>query len=146
MKINRDTDYAVRCMLLMSGNPGKTFIIGEIAKEKAIPESFLAKILQKLTRAGWLRSIRGTNGGFVLVKDPRDITLLDIVEAINGKIIVNKCTDIQDRCALMDDCPTFPIWLEIKQMIEQRLRQYEFATLAQKYNNNITGRKTPSGE
>jgi Rrf2 family protein len=145
MKINRDTDYAIRCMLLLSGNPEKTFVIGEIAKEKAIPESFLAKILQKLTRAGLLRSIRGTKGGFVLMKPPRDITILDIVEAVNGKIVVNRCTTMADRCVLMDDCPTFPIWHEVKQMIEERLRKYDFATLAEKYKHNATGVKTPSG-
>ncbi|KWT88357.1 RrF2 family transcriptional regulator [Candidatus Magnetominusculus xianensis] len=144
MKINRDTDYAIRCVLLMSGNPEKTFVIGEMAKEKAIPESFLAKILQKLTRAGILRSIRGANGGFVLIKSPQDINLLDIVEAINGKIVINRCTTADDRCVLIDDCPTFPIWLEIRQMIEERLRHYEFATLVSKYKNSITG-ITPSG-
>ncbi|MBF0553782.1 MAG: Rrf2 family transcriptional regulator [Nitrospirae bacterium] len=144
MIINRDTDYAVRCVLLMSGNHGKTFVIGEIAKQKAIPESFLAKILQKLTRAGIVESIRGAKGGFVMAKDPRDITLLDVVEAINGKIVINKCTTAEDRCVLMHDCPTFPLWFEIKQMVEQRLRQYEFATLAKKYEASATG-KTPSG-
>ncbi|MBF0488445.1 MAG: Rrf2 family transcriptional regulator [Nitrospirae bacterium] len=142
MVINRDTDYAVRCILLMSGNPEKTFVISEIAKEKLIPGSFLAKILQKLTRGGIVGSIRGAKGGFVLAKAPCDITLLDVVEAINGKIVINRCTTEEGKCELMQDCPTFPIWLDIKQMVQQRLKQIDFATLAKKYGNSVTG-KTP---
>ncbi|MBF0516614.1 MAG: Rrf2 family transcriptional regulator [Nitrospirae bacterium] len=144
MKINKDTDYAIRCMLFMSGNPDKTFVIGQIAKEKAIPESFLAKILQKLTKAGFLRSIRGTRGGFVMIKDPQDITLLDIVEAINGKIVINRCTMPDDRCELNENCPTSNIWLEIRQIVEERLSHYDFKALSNNYINGVTG-KTPSG-
>ncbi|MCG6552219.1 MAG: Rrf2 family transcriptional regulator [Candidatus Magnetominusculus sp. LBB02] len=144
MRINRDTDYAIRCVLYMSGAPEKTYVISEIAKEKAIPESFLAKILQKLTKTGFLKSIRGTKGGFVLLKHPKDITLLDVVEAINGKILVNKCTTAEDRCMLIDNCPTFDIWFDIKKMIEDRLRGYEFSTLAARYADGVTS-KTPSG-
>ncbi|MBF0457254.1 MAG: Rrf2 family transcriptional regulator [Nitrospirae bacterium] len=140
MVINRDTDYAVRCMLFMSGNPEKTFVIGEIAREKLIPESFLAKILQKLAKAGIIRSIRGAKGGFVLIKHPRDITLLDIIEAITGKVVINRCSTEEGRCVLINNCPTFPIWHEIKQMVEERLKHYDFQTLAKKYNNSVTGK------
>lgn len=128
MQITRQTDYAIRCVLYMSEFPVKVIMVDEIAKAKAIPKSFLSKILQKLARAGIVKSYRGVNGGFQLTRKPRDISLLDVIESIEP-IAMNKCAINQRMCSLSDACSVHPVWVELRKDVEKSLRQYTFANL-----------------
>jgi len=93
MEITQETDYAVRCVLYLSrGRQGETVMIDRIAADMKIPRSFLAKILQKLAKGGIVTSFRGVKGGFMLAKLPAEISLLDVVEAIEGPVSMNRCT------------------------------------------------------
>ena len=64
-----------------------------------IPEKFLAKILQRLSKAGLLRSIRGSNGGFSLRKPAGKITMLEVIEALEGPVAINRCLLRKGECA-----------------------------------------------
>jgi Rrf2 family protein len=89
MKIARETDYAVRCLLFMARSPLAIHTVGEIAESQKIPSCFLAKILQKLVRAGLLSSSRGVRGGFRFRRNPRDVTLLSAIEAVEGPLALD---------------------------------------------------------
>ena len=70
---------------------GSVVMIDEVSREEKIPKSFAAKIFQSLAKAGLVKSNRGTGGGFTLVKQPGTITVLDVIEAIEGKIAFQRC-------------------------------------------------------
>ena len=70
---------------------GQPVMIDAVSKEEGIPKSFLAKIFQDLAKAGLLRSQRGAGGGFTLAKSPDNISVLEIIEAIDGKIALQRC-------------------------------------------------------
>src|SRR5678815_3687178 len=92
MQITRQADYAVRAVLHLArmGNNDRA-ATSTIAKEQNIPPSFLAKIISQLSIAGLLHTSRGARGGVTLARDPKDITLLEVVEAIDGPIQLNEC-------------------------------------------------------
>lgn len=130
MQITRESDYAISCILYMATEPEKTYFISELAKPHYLPESFLAKILQKLSKSGFVKSIRGIKGGFLLAKKPKEISLFDVVESIEGSIAINMCTIDAGSCAVCADCPVHPVWVEIKNDVENKLRMYDFETLS----------------
>ncbi len=124
----RDMQW-IRCIMCMAENPEKMFAVNDIAHSQLIPKGFLAKTLQKFARAGLLRSSRGATGGFRLAKKPEEINLLEIIEVIEGSVAMNQCAINKRMCDLSDTCSIYPVWVEIKEIVEKRLRNISFTEL-----------------
>jgi Rrf2 family protein len=101
----------------------------EIADAQKIPPSFMAKILRSLVRARLLTSSRGVNGGFALARPAAEITLLDVVEAIEGPLSVTACVPDPRGCEFACDCPAAPIWAKVQGAVEKILRGTTLETL-----------------
>lgn len=129
MQITRETDYAIRCILYLSESTDKVAIAGEIAEAMKIPKSFLAKILQKLTRAKIVQSFRGVKGGVKLAKKPEEISLLDVIETIEGDVGMNICAVNKRACDQSKECSVHPVWIEIRESVEGILKRYNFENL-----------------
>src|SRR6266852_515551 len=105
MQITRAGEYGVLGLLhLARRGTERMVMIDEISREEKIPKSFLAKIFQGLAKAGLVRSYRGAGGGFALAKKPEVITVLEIIEAIEGKIAFQRCLQEVPDCEHMDGC------------------------------------------
>lgn len=128
MQITRETDYAIRCVLYLAGKRGSVTMIDEISREKAVPKSFLAKILQKLSKGGIVRSYRGVKGGFELALDPEKVSLLDIIEAVQGPVAMNACALDESVCSLSSSCSVHPAWVEIRKEVEKLLRKKKLSS------------------
>jgi len=127
MQITRQADYAVRAMVYLAQlGPDKRAATGQIAQEKCIPPSFLAKIVSQLSIAGLLQTWRGARGGVSLAKPPEAISLLDVVEAIDGPILLNDCVAELSSCKYDDDCPLKSIWCDAQQMLVDHLSKANF--------------------
>ncbi len=129
MEITRETDYAIRCVLHLSESSHEITMVDEIARARAIPKSFLAKILQKLTKAKIVKSFRGVNGGFQLAKRPEEINLLDVIEAIEGTVAMNRCAIDKRMCSFSNSCSVHPVWVEMRKLVENKFMGYSFAQL-----------------
>lgn len=129
MQITRQTDYAIRCVLYLSQHPDEVRVVDEIARANSIPKVFLAKILQKLSKAGIVRSYRGVKGGFELAKKPRHISLLDVIKSIEGSVAMNVCAIDKRLCNLSDTCSVHPVWVKLREVMERKLRSYNFERL-----------------
>jgi Rrf2 family protein len=128
MQITRQADYAVRAMVYLAQlEPNKKAATGRIAQEKGIPPSFLAKIVSQLNVAGLLQTSRGANGGVSLAKPAAAISLLDVVEAIDGPILLNDCVGETSTCNQDDDCPLKPVWCDAQKMLVEHLSKANFA-------------------
>ena len=101
----------------------------EVAQAMKIPPSFLAKIISQLVIAGIVETSRGASGGVILARSPKDISVLDVVEAIDGHILLNECVGSKKPCAFEDDCLVHPIWLEVQESLVKRLRETRFDVL-----------------
>ena len=130
MQITRETDYAVRCVLHLAGAPERVAMVNEIAAARDIPRTFLAKILQKLTKAGLVRSYRGVRGGFQLERDPSQISLLDVVLAVEGSVALNRCVTESGSCASEGSCAVHPVWVDVSGRLEGLLGRYHIDKLA----------------
>ncbi len=124
----------MRCVLHLSSNPGQTCMVEEIAQARDVPRSFLAKILQKLKHANIVESFRGVKGGFVLARKPAEISLLDVIEAIQGVVSLNVCTVDQMACDRSGDCVFHPVWVTLREDFEKMLGKHDFQMLASAEN------------
>lgn len=131
MQITRQADYAVRAVLyLASLGPDQKAATSQIAEERDIPLSFLAKIIAQLSVAGILQTMRGARGGVALARSPEEINLLDVIEAIDGPIMLNNCVHDSYECDV-DDCPIREVWQEAQTDLVKRLSETSFAHFLQ---------------
>lgn len=130
MQITRQADYAVRAVLHLArmGNSERA-ATSTVAKEQNIPPSFLAKIISQLSIAGLLHTSRGARGGVTLARDPKDITLLEVVEAIDGPIQLNECVGSDGGCNFDENCPIKPVWCDAQEELVNRLKGTNFADM-----------------
>ncbi len=129
MLVTRETDYAIRCVLYLAREADRVASVTEIARSMHIPKSFLAKIVQRLVRSGLLESLRGAQGGLRLARDPSQLNLLEIMEAIQGPAGINMCAVNSKRCRLSSSCGVHPIWVDIRKEVEERLKRETIAGL-----------------
>jgi Rrf2 family protein len=130
MQITRQADYAVRAVLYLA-RLGMTerAATSTVAEEQRIPPSFLAKIISQLSIAGLLHTSRGARGGVTLAREPKDISLLEVIEAIDGPIQLNECVGEDGLCSFDDECTLRPVWTEAQNELVNRLRGTSFAQL-----------------
>lgn len=129
MQITRQADYALRAVIYLSRlKPEERAATSQIAEDQRIPPSFLAKIVSQLSVAGLLQTSRGARGGVSLARPPEDITVLDVVEAIDGPILLNECVACGGSCTFGDDCPMKPIWTDTQSALVSRLKNITFDT------------------
>ena len=98
----------------------------QIAEEQKIPPSFLAKIVSQLSVAGLLQTSRGARGGVSLARDPEEISLLEVVEAIDGPILLNECVGDEGICVFGDTCDIRPVWCDAQAELVARLKGTTF--------------------
>jgi len=130
MQITRQADYAVRAVLYLAKmGSNQRAATSQVAKEQRIPPSFLAKIISQLSIAGLLHTSRGARGGVTLAREPKKITLLEVIEAIDGPIMLNECVGENNICTFDDDCPLRPVWCEAQEVLVGRLKNTHFQQL-----------------
>jgi len=130
MQITRQADYAVRAVLHLArvGNTERS-ATSTVAKEQNIPPSFLAKIISQLSIAGLLHTSRGARGGVTLAREPGEITLLEVIEAIDGPIQLNECVGNDGVCTFENNCPIKSVWCDAQDDLVKRLRSTNFSDL-----------------
>lgn len=130
MQITRQADYAIRAVrYLAKQGPNTRSATSIVAKEMKIPPSFLAKIISQLSIAGLLHTSRGARGGVTLARAPGEISMLDVVEAIDGPILLNECVGDPADCDFIEDCMVHPIWVEVQESLVKQLRETTFDQL-----------------
>ncbi len=136
MQITRQADYAVRAVLYLAemGDSGRA-PTSQIARKQHIPPSFLAKIVSQLSVAGVLHTSRGARGGVSLARQPGDISLLEVIEVIDGPITLNECVTDPTACVYQDDCPVHEIWCQAQGDMVRQLSQTNFGQLLEKRHN-----------
>jgi Rrf2 family iron-sulfur cluster assembly transcriptional regulator len=105
MRLTRGSDYAMRGMIYLARqSTDKVCLVSEVAEAQSVPESYLAKIFQDLSRSGLVVSHRGAKGGFALAREPDKITLRQVIEAVEGPIALSPCLDERVGCELSEMC------------------------------------------
>lgn len=130
MQLTRAADYAVRVMIhLASLPPGTRLPLNALAAAVQVPESFLSKVLQSLTRSGLVASRRGTDGGFTLASGTLGATMLDVIQAIDGPIQLNVCLSQERSCPRSGTCPAHPVWVRAQEGLVRALSDTKLSEL-----------------
>ena len=124
-------EYALRAMLYICSKPfGTSYQISEIAEKNDIPDNFLRKIIPLLKKATLLNSQRGNGGGITLQKKAEDITPLEIINAVEGPILLNKCLVHDKFCSRDDFCSFHTLWADAQQQLKDNLTSRNLYELA----------------
>ncbi len=121
MRLSPAAEFAVRGVSVLVKNYGRGPVpIGRICRQRDLAREYLVKIFAALSRAGIVTAVRGKHGGYVLGRSPRDISLLEVIETVEGQIALNYCQYEPPRCD-EEDCPLRPVWTELQQTVRRRL-------------------------
>lgn len=138
MLITRATEYAIRALLYLAKQPkGQIVLKKDICASQDITPAFLTKILQPLIKDGVVGSQRGVGGGFFLIKDPAEVTLLDVVKAEEGPLYLNHCIAEAGICERDVFCPMHGAWRNIREELMRTLARYSFAELVAMEEENL---------
>ena len=130
MKISCKAQYAVRLMLHLAGARGQGYVLlREIARAERISEKFLGQIVMPLRRRGLLRAGRGAHGGYALAKEPREISVEDIVEAVEGVIALAERPRRPDATRASARCVNQHVWQRVSRAIRRELAAVTLAHL-----------------
>ncbi len=104
LKLTKKADYGLIALKHLAVNAPASSSAKEIAETYGIPAALLSKILQKLVKNGFLRSEHGTNGGYKLARDPKEITAYEVIRTIDGPIFLTACFTEHGYCVHTDKC------------------------------------------
>ena len=134
MKISTKGRYAVRVMLdLALNNTGECIKVKEIAGRQGLSEKYLEQIIAILNKAGYVKSVRGAQGGYRLVGEPKDYTVGMILRLTEGSLAPVACLDMgMDECDRCDTCETLEVWNELYQAVNKVVDGITIADLVEK--------------
>jgi Rrf2 family cysteine metabolism transcriptional repressor len=115
MKLSTRTRYGIRAMLELAENYGNGPVqIKSIAREEEISVKYLEQLMTVLKAAGFVTSVRGFNGGYVLAKSPNQIKISDCFDCLEGPVITVDCVDDKSVCSRSNDCVARLLWAEVQ--------------------------------
>jgi len=136
LKLSTKGRYGVKAMVDLAVNhDGKPVSIKSISQRQNISEYYLEQLFAPLRRAEFIKSVRGAQGGYILNKEAKDITVLDIMDVLEGPIEVSDCLD-SDDCDNIDYCATRTVWVKMKHSIDSVLGAITLQNIVDDYQNN----------
>lgn len=131
LKLNRITDYAVVVLSQMAREPGRLVTAPQLAQDSAMPVPTVAKVLKDLVREGVLVSERGVHGGYRLARPPAEITVLQVIRALEGPVSLTACVDgTEGLCDVESLCPMRGNWDRVNRAIRTALENVSLADMA----------------
>jgi len=124
MQVTKAGEYGVLGLMnLARRRPGEVVMIDDVSRDEHISKSFLGKIFQSLVKADLIRSNRGAGGGFMLAKRPEEITVLDIIEAVEGRIALQRCLIETSACQASASCALGAVFAEAQARVREVFAQ-----------------------
>lgn len=132
LRFNRETDYAIRVILALAKYPAGAIITsGTIRREMLLPDSLSLQIISRLVHLGLIKSFPGRNGGIQLARPPSEISLFDVINGMEGPLLLSDCLQEDHHCQLAPACPVQGFWMGLQGKIEQELMGTDFLKLAE---------------
>jgi len=123
IRLTKAGEYGLRAVRYLVENGDESRIsIGDISENKKIPEPFLRKLFKPLVQQGIINSTRGVSGGVRLARAPEEITVLEVVEALEGPLALNQCLLEDDACEFLSECGMHDVWEEAQAAMAKVLR------------------------
>ncbi|MCH8064380.1 MAG: Rrf2 family transcriptional regulator [Chloroflexi bacterium] len=140
MKVSTKGDYGVRALVELAHHYGEGPVQSAlIASRQEVPEPYLDQLLTTLRRAGFIRSVRGPQGGHALIREPDDVKLSDVMEALEGSLAPIACVDDPESCTKSGGCVQRDVWEQVRDATRAILENVTIGDLAEKereFNRN----------
>lgn len=131
-------EYAIRAILFLARQSEDALVMSsEVAKKEEIPSHYLAKILQRMAKYGYVDSYKGRGGGFKITKLALDSSILEIVERIEGPVITLKCVTGLKECSDEHPCPLHDEWSELRDRIHNLISSRSVRDVAAEYTQTL---------
>lgn len=131
-------EYAIRAILFLARQPKETLIMSsDIAKSEDIPAHYLAKILQRMAKYGYVDSFKGRGGGFKITDLANNSSILEIVERIEGPVINLKCVTGLKECSDESPCPLHEEWSKLRDQIYNLISSKSVLEVANEYSKTL---------
>jgi len=142
MIFSNPTEYAIRALseMIVRGN-GDRMMLDELVSGTNLPRDFMAKVFQKLVRGGILRSVKGRGGGFSLSRPAHQITLMEVLEAIEGPQTMDRCVVGLEKCNDHMPCPQHDLYKPIRQRLKDYLNTTTLADLSASLKTKLAWRQ-----
>lgn len=139
-KISTKGRYALRLMLDLALHDNGEFIpLKAVAKRQLISDKYLEQIITQLSRAGYVTSARGAQGGYKLAKSTSEYTVGDILRTTEGSLAPVSCLDGEENCAFRKDCVTLEVWTKIEAAVNNVVDNITLADLVKRYQQKHGG-------
>lgn len=137
MQLNITTDYAIRIILFLVMKK-EIVASSQLSMQMQIPQTYVSKITRKLAKAGLIKTHLGKDGGFCLIKEPEQITLLDIINIMENTIKCNRCLEEDRYCSrnAADKCAVHDFYMKFQEELENRLASIHIQQLIEKNEKN----------
>jgi len=130
LKLTKKADYGLMAMKHLAEHADRgSCSAKDVAEAYGIPQEALAKILQRLAKAGLLTSQHGINGGYTLTRDPRTISAFEVIKAIDGPLFITSCVTVRGECGQVDRCTIREPLRKVNESIEQVLKNIKISQM-----------------
>jgi Rrf2 family cysteine metabolism transcriptional repressor len=139
MKLSTRTRYGIRAVIeLAQHEAGRPLQLKTIAERQDISIKYLEQLMGVLRSAGFIRSVRGAKGGYVLARPPSQITMYEVFRALEGPVTTTECVDDAERCDRSADCAARKVWMQLEEAIRRVLTGITLADLIQPPKSSTT--------
>ncbi|MBM4024891.1 MAG: Rrf2 family transcriptional regulator [Planctomycetes bacterium] len=140
MKLSTRTRYGMRAIIELAQHEGKRPLqLKAIADRQDISVKYLEQLMSLLRASGFVRSVRGSKGGYVLARPAGDVRLSEIFRCLEGPVTTTECTEDEDCCKRSADCVARDLWMEVEAAIQQVLSSLTLADMVNKAKAHASG-------
>ena len=138
MRLSTKSRYGLRILMqiALDNRDGKAAQGKSISKKQEISEPYLEQIMIPLKNAGLVRTTRGCNGGYFLNKDPKDITILNVIELFEGELNLVDCVSDEKNCSRIKNCQTSSVWKRIASSLRDTADKITLASILEEHKDN----------
>lgn len=130
MKLSTRTRYGIRAIIELAQHEGKRPLqLKLIAERQGISVKYLEQLMSLLRASGFVRSIRGSKGGYILARAPEQIKLSEVFRCLEGPVTTAECTENEDYCERAADCAAREVWVQVEEAIQRVLKSISLADL-----------------
>ena len=135
MKLSTRSTYGMRAMLALAGHAGQgPMMVREIAEQQALPATYLEQLMVLLRKSSLVTATRGAHGGYLLARSPREMTMAEIIEALEGPLSLADCPHGSGCCGRPEQCALHDVWDEASRTLHQLFAGITLADLLHRQN------------
>ena len=143
LRVTKLTDYATVVLTVLAARPGEVLSATELADAAGLEPPTVSKLLKPLAQAGLVEGLRGVHGGYRLARAATDISLIEIVEAMEGPLAITECSHDQSQCGIAQQCGVRSNWRLINDVLAEALRGVTLAQMLKPPSSTDDAKRRP---